>query len=289
MSVVWAGGYVAAGTAVGPEGGFGPLWLTGSRLLLAGSLLTAFARHRAVSFPARSVLPSILASGVLAWLGGSGMQTIGQQTVPAGTTALVLGAGPLVALGLASLRERRPPTVRDAAVVAMGLVGLCIAVGPAGTGPGLGWVIAACICWTAASVWESWRGDSGGHPLAVGGLQMLAGGVAVCALALATAEPAPTPSLEGWLGFGWLAIPCAAVGMPLWLYVLRSLPVSIAMTQSTLTPVAAAVLSTLLLGEPMGLHAIVGGAVVLWAAWVAVQPTAPLPLPALEPAPVAAR
>lgn len=244
LSAMWGSGYLAADLAL--TDGFGPLWLQSSRLVVAGGLLCLLAWRQGSPFPRRA---SVLATGTLAWTVGSGLQTVAQQTVPPGTTALIMGLGPAVAVSMSSAVEQRLPSRLEGAGLVLGLVGLTLLVGPSlGLSSGVLWLMLACLGWSGAAVWES-KICCGAGALATAALQTCAGGIGLTILALSLGEPLPSVGTTGLAGWLWLTVICAALGLPLWLWLLRVLSVSTAMLQATLSPMIAAGLGWLLLGE----------------------------------------
>jgi O-acetylserine/cysteine efflux transporter len=266
VSLLWGAGYVAGAQAL--AGGFGPLWLTASRLLVPGVLLSVLARVLGRRPVDRAALPGVVASGVLAWAMGTGFQTVGQLTVPPGTTALILAGGPFVAVGIDAFRTRTWPHPRALIGVALATGGIALLVAPSGVAwsGGVGWVVAACVAWAAAQVWEAGRtGASAPDPLSVAALQVLAGGVGLAVAAVVTGEPLPVPTDAGWLGWTWLMAGCTVVGLPLWLWVLRLLPIHVSMLQGLISPVVALGLAVAAGEQGLGLREAVGASLVLLA------------------------
>lgn len=274
VSFAWGAGYVGTGTAI--RDGFGPLWFQSTRLFAAASLLGGVAWYQGYRFPR---LRSAALSGVLAWAIASGSQTLAQQSITPGTAALVMGTGPLVAVGMDSLLRRARPLGHELAGLAMGLVGLVLLIGGSPQlDPAVFLLLLACVAWSSSSVIEARRND-GSHPLAVASLQMFAGASGLALVALLSGEALPHPGLRGALGWGWLGFVCAGIGMPLWLWVLRVLPMSTVMLQASLSPLAAALLGAVLMGERWNAAGLVGMVLIalsaaitvawpkLWAQW----------------------
>ena len=272
VSVAFGGGYI--GTAAALSSGFGPLWFQASRLLVASAVLLVVSYRLRLRFPP---LRGVAVTGLMGWSVGIGLQTIAQQTVSPGATALIVGTGPLIAVGLDSMVGRVLPAPRQVVGLALGMVGLTLLLGSAPTvEPAMILVLIACIGWSAASVMESRRRD-GSHPLTVAAVQMAIGGLGLVAFAVARGEPLPTAvSPYGWLGWAWLAFACATVGMPLWLWVLGRLPMPVAMLQSSASPAVAVCGGALLFGERWTAPGLVGMVLVLCAAAVTLGS---LPLP----------
>ena len=86
-----------------------PLLMAGGRFLLAGSILYAVLRGGAPR-PTPGQWGVAAFTGALLLLGGNGLVTWGQQTVPSGRAALIVGTTPLwmVLLGWFFYRGERP-------------------------------------------------------------------------------------------------------------------------------------------------------------------------------------
>ena len=65
VALVWGAGPLAIGVAVGDGGGFGPLWLNGTRLLLAGVVLLGIAALRGQPVAPRGQLPLLVGLGLV--------------------------------------------------------------------------------------------------------------------------------------------------------------------------------------------------------------------------------
>jgi probable blue pigment (indigoidine) exporter len=270
--VVWGCGYLAIGAAVSPDGGFGPLWLSGSRLLVAGLVLLAWERSRGGALPDPRRWGPMAVAGLLAWGLGSGLQVLAQRTVSPGLAALVMGATPALTVALDAAVARTLPTTGQLGAVGLGFAGLALLVGAAPTGVGGGalLLLLAALAWSAATVWEA-RRPTPATPLVTAGGQMLAGGAGLSLLALVTGEPLPAPTALGWVSWAWLAFGCGALGFPLWLAVVRALPVHLTMTQPTLSPVVAVMLGWLVLGDALGPTTLLGMALALVGAFQAAR------------------
>lgn len=273
--LLWGSGPIAIGVGVSPEGGFGPLWLGSSRLLVAALILLVVGRLRGHAlWPAGGPLKAI-AVGAIGWSVGNGAQTFAQTDAPASLAALIVGLSPACAIALDASLAKRLPAPHHLLAVVFGLLGLGLLV--LGDGPliappwAIGLLVLAAVGWAAASVIEG-RRPVAAAPSISAGWQMLAGGAGLLAAAIVAGEPVPLPSAAGWVAWAWLALACAAVGFLSWIEVLRRLPVALAMTQPTLSTVVAVWLGALLLGEVLGSGAAVGMIATLIGAALAAVP-----------------
>lgn len=277
--LLWGAGPLAVGVAVGPDGGFGPLWLNATRLMVAAGVLAGVARARGLSLSPGRAWPRVLALGVGGWALGSGLQIIAQTAAPSGLAALILGAGPAITLALESGLDRRMPRPAQLIGLALAIVGLGLVVqGDLGSAPpwAIGLLVCAALAWALAALIHG-RAPDGLMPTVSAAWQMFAGAVGLAVAALSTGEPLPTPSPTGWAAWTYLALAGAAVGFLLWVDVLRRLPVTTAMLQPLASTLVALFLGVVILGEPAGPQTVLGVAVAV----AGIGLTLGLPLPVL--------
>src|SRR5215207_3745071 len=126
--LVWGSTYLAIRFAVET---LPPFLMAGSRFVLAGAILLAWARAReGAAWPARSDWRVGLISGALLLLGGNGGVAWAEQRVPSGIAALLVA---IVPLWMVLLDWLRPGGQRPRAAVfvgvGLGLAGLALLVG----------------------------------------------------------------------------------------------------------------------------------------------------------------
>ena len=181
----------------------------------------------------------------------------------------------LFAFGLAFREEAF--SRRRLAGIALGALGLAMLFAPQSTPTGdaaslagLAAVAAGTLAYCLGSVWSRplLRGAS---PVAVGSLQMLAGGLMMVPIAVlveqpgpdllaALARPVPLASLL------WLSIAAGAAGLTIYLRLIRDWGPTRAGMYAFVSPLIAVVLGALVLGERLGPMEWIGGAAMLAAA-----------------------
>lgn len=274
----WGTGYGAATVAIG--GGLPPLAMTAVRLGCASILVALFARWSGESTEGVWNRRTI-AIGIATWVTGTGFIGIGQRSVPAGTTAVVFAAAPLLTTLLGWWFWNRAPRPMVVGWLAVGCAAVLLLVGsmPA-FDPNIGWTLFACVSWCTAQVFESARKPVAG-PQVTASAQMGIGAVALGLLSVLVGETPTLPNATTGAALLWLIGPSTAIAYPLWLYVLRNLPIEIAMLQGTASPVVATIFGVLYLGEVLSPLEAVGALLILIAARGVVGGQAPATGPAV--------
>jgi drug/metabolite transporter (DMT)-like permease len=262
--LLWGSAFAAIREAL-PS--LGPGGVASGRLLLAALAFGVIALFTRARPPRRSELPVLLAMGATGYAGYQLLLTAGEQTVPAGTAALLLTIAPVLAAVLAGrvLGER---------LGARGWVGLCVALGGASLvafshggeqGAGFGgaalvaagavvyalWVVIqkralASMSPLHATMWSTWFGAALALPFGHGLPSALAGasGSGIGALLV-------------------LGIVLSTVPFLLWAWVLARLPASVASSALLMIGPAGVLIGWLSLGEQPAPLALVGGAIAL--------------------------
>jgi drug/metabolite transporter (DMT)-like permease len=203
----------------------------------------------------------------------------GLRSVPSARAALIFATFPLLTLVIAAALGRERLTTAKAGGVVLTIAGVGVALGEKVLEPASpGWlgeaaVLASALCGAVCSV--LYRPYLRKYPtLPVSAIAMLA---AVGFLALLAARegffvapPRFTPG--GWLAVGFIGVG-SGVGYCLWLWALRHATPTRVTVCLALSPITAAVLGGVFLGERFGLAAWLGLAVVVTGLWFALAPT----------------
>lgn len=108
-----------------------PLFMMGSRSLLAGGILYAWARWRGEERPQFRHWIKALVIGSLLFLGGHGALAWSEQTVPSGVAALIIATNPVWMTLLQAFRSHdNPLTIRVIFGLVVGLGGVFLLVEP---------------------------------------------------------------------------------------------------------------------------------------------------------------
>src|SRR5262245_17837408 len=178
LYLVWGSTYLGIKYAVET---LPPLLMAGCRFLLAGVILYVALRLRGSAAPTLRQWRLAALTGALLLLGGNGLVTWGQQTVPSGRAALIVATTPLwmVILGWLFYKGERPRLRVWLGLVA-GFAGAALLVHPGCDDHG-GHLIStlailgAPMAWSLGSL-ESRRNPPTEDALLTSATQMLAGG-----------------------------------------------------------------------------------------------------------------
>lgn len=271
--IVWGSTYLGIRMAVREGAGWGPFWLGGSRVVVAGTILLVVAAIlRKRIRPTGPEAAVIIVSGLLMWVGGNGGVNWAEQTVDSGLVALIVGTMPMwVAFAEAHL-ERRKPSIFLVGALGTGFLGLALLVTPLlkkGVG-GNAWsilvVIGATVCWGFGSLLLS-RRPVALHPTAMAGLQQWSGAIGFALFALATSEPVPNPTPVAWGAWIYLVIFGSILAFTSYIKALALLPAPIVMTYTYVNPVIAVFLGWLVYREPITVTMLVGMVMILAGVW----------------------
>lgn len=253
-----------------------PFLMAGSRFLLAGIVLYALARIRSGIRPTGRQWRDASAVGVLLLAGGNGGVTWAEHTVPTVIAALLVAVTPL---WMAIMDWLRPGGVRPKAGtfvgLAVGLAGVALIIAPTGstlnhvgTPAGLAVLILASLCWAFGSVWSK-HTDKPASPFLTVGMQMLAGGVALTLMGLASGETAGLNpanfSFKSIAAWAYLVLAGSFIGFTAYIWLLQvSTPARVG-TYAYVNPVIAVTLGVTLGGETLSGNAILGAVLVVLA------------------------
>ncbi|MBY8874362.1 EamA family transporter [Micromonospora sp. PLK6-60] len=249
-----------------------PLWSGALRALPAGLLLLAVTRRTPHgSWWWRSAVLGTLNIGAFFPL-----LFLAAYRLPGGTAAVLGAVQPLLVAGLTVLALRDRPHRRALLAAAVAPLGVALVVlrPDAGTDP-LG--VAAGLVATAAMATGLVLTRRWGRPAGIGGLaatswQLTAGGLLIAPVAVAVEGAPPAPDGPALLGYAWLGLVGSALAYALWFRGAARLPLTQVSILGALSPLTAAVLGWLVLGQALSPLQLGGFAVAVAAMIVAQLP-----------------
>ncbi len=264
--LVWGSTYLAIRVAVET---LPPFLMAGARFVVAGSiltlLLTAMGRFRATT--AQWGRNAII--GLLLLLGGNGLVSWAEQTVPSGVATLIVSLNPLMMVLAEWVLFRRSKGQMGASPgwitfvgLAMGFLGLGILVGPslgrtdtAGLDPWrVGAILFACITWTIGSMLSRYSSQPA-DPFTSSAIQMLCGGIWLLIAGGMLGESTmvqwsafSTRSLWAW---AYLVVAGSLVAFTTFAWLMKRASPTLVSTYAYVNPIVAVFLGWLLLDEKL--------------------------------------
>lgn len=242
---------------------FPPALFGGARIALAGSMLLGYLalRRQPMRMPLRDFLWTALV-GVLLFVGGNGLITVGEKYVASGVASVLVATTPLWMALLELLwpwGERLSP--RGWLGLFLGLAGVLLLLAPRlqqpanlleDAGPLL--VLGSSFAWSIGSFILRYRRLRGGH-LTVAAYQMLIGGFGLLVIGFAVGEARDldlqqfTP--QGTYAFFHLLVFGSLIGFVAYNWLLGHVSAALAGTYAYVNPLVAIVVGRLLDQEPI--------------------------------------
>ncbi|HSJ26394.1 MAG TPA: EamA family transporter [Longimicrobiales bacterium] len=251
-----------------------PFLMAGTRFVVAGALLFAWAWRRREADPTAAQWRTAAIIGGLLLLGGNGAVSWAEQYVPSGIAALLIAVTPLWMVLLDWLwHGARRPDVRIVMGLVLGFTGIALLVGPAeimGAGSvhlvGALVVLAGSLSWSIGSIHSRRTASPAGGMLGVG-MQMLCGGGLLLLLGTVTGEWArldlAAVSLRSALAVVYLALFGSIVGYTAYMWLLQVVSAARVATYAYVNPVVAVLLGWGLAGEALTMRMGVAAAVIV--------------------------
>lgn len=270
----WGTTYMAIEVGVRelPPGLFG-----GIRLFLAGLVVLAFWKLTGQSILLS--LPNLFwlwVTGSFLFVGGNGLITLAEKTVPSGLASVLVATTPLwLALVEATFPGRDRPSLKSWVGLLCGLAGVVVLMstrlmeaaqhtidwqGPLLTlGSALSWAIGSAIhrrhhAHTSPVCMAAWQMALGGATLAIIGL---------AAGELRTVLDLPSFPTKGVLALLYLLVVGSLIGFVAYIWLLTHVSSALAGTYAYVNPVVALIIGWLLAGEKVTLPVLVGMAIIL--------------------------
>ena len=268
--VLWGSTYLAIRFAVAS---LPPFFMAGTRHLIAGALLYALMRARGAPRPTAANWKSATVLGALLLLGGNGLVSAAEQTVPSGITALMVAAVPFWMVVLNAADQRRAPNLSVLAGLTLGVAGLAVLVFPTGghaadhVDPmGIAMLLAGTLAWGVGSLYAPRATMPASTFLGIG-MEMLVGGLLLWLAGLATGEGAAlqlaTITPKSLLALGYLVIFGSLLGFSSYVWLLKVTTPARASTYAFVNPVIAVLLGWAFAGEPITPRVALAGGIIV--------------------------
>ena len=271
--LIWGSTYLGIRIAVET---MPPFLMAGSRFAVAGGLILAFLRLRGAPWPTAVQWRDQTIVGLFLLLGGNAIVSWAELKVPSGITCLILGASPLIMVGLDWIRPHGTrPTLALIMGVAVGITGIALLLGPGaipeGYRPPALYILALFVSstsWWVGSLYSK-HCRSGTPLLMASAMQMVTGCICMLLTGLLLGEGRTLTlaaiSYRSWAAFAYLVVMGSIVAFPVYVWLLEhSTPAKVS-TYAYVNPVVAVFLGWLILGEPLNGRIMLASAIIIGA------------------------
>jgi drug/metabolite transporter (DMT)-like permease len=238
--------------------------------------------RQTMRFERRDVAPIALL-GIVQFGALIALLNFGLQFIPAARAALIFASFPLMTMMIAAALGRERLDLFKTAGVLLTMLGVGVALGEKAIARGAGgqdWigeaaVLACTLCGAACAVlYRPYLRKYATLPVSAFAMLASVGVLAILAAGEGFFTTAPRFTAAGWLAVLFIGV-SSGVGYYLWLWALNRASPTRVSAFLALSPITAAGLGALLLGEPLSAGALAGLALVVLGLWVAhLQPLA---------------
>jgi drug/metabolite transporter (DMT)-like permease len=271
--VIWGSTYLAILMAIQT---LPPLLMAGSRFLVAGLILLAWAFRSAPAMPTKRQLRNAAIIGLLLLVGGNGAE----REVSSGLAALIVATLPIWMVLLEWARPGGTTPTRGVVVgLILGLVGLAVLIGPAVLHPdavgtanngirivGVVILMIGEISWATGSILARHMDLPRSAPLATA-IEMLAAGVVFIVVSMLTHEPEffdiARVSGRSIAGLIYLITFGSLVALSAYVWLLKVSTTAKVATYAYVNPVVALFLGWALAGERLSLRTAIASAIII--------------------------
>ena len=245
-----------------------PLTINAMRFSLAAAVLGAVALAcRSLAVPTKADLGCLALGGVLGTTIYFSMENIGVDLATASDAALLVASYPAVTMGLEIVLFRARASWVRFVGVGLAISGVYLIIG-GGSGSSQERLVGDLILLGAGLIWAAYnfstKGSGERYPnLTIVFYQTAAGAVACWPLALAELGSWTMPSAGSWAIIVYLGLFCSVVAFLFYAYGLKGLEPGSAVNLLNLVPVFGVATAFLVLGEPVRLPQLAGGALVV--------------------------
>ena len=287
--ILWGSTYLAIRFAIAT---LPPLFMAGSRHLIAGLILYPLARVQSKEKPTSANWFSAALMGALLLLGGNGGVSWSEQIVPSGVAALLVASVSFWMIIIEWLRPRGTRPMRRIIIgLVLGFAGLVFLVGPSKLGGGRVNPIGATVLVLASLSWAT-GSVSAKHlklprsPLLAAGMESLVGGVLLILSSIlfgrGESVRLATVSTRSLLAVGYLVVFGSLLGLSAYNWLLHHASPARVGTYAYVNPVVAMLLGWAIAGEAITLRTLLAAAVILAGVVLVISAGEKTPTPVTE-------
>ena len=260
LYIVWGSTYFGIKVAIET---IPPFFHAAIRFFISGLILIIWQRAAGNELPTHKQWISTAIIGILLLLGGNGLVSWAEQSIPSGITAIIIGSIPMFLVIAEAIRPNGiKPTWRAIVGLLIGFAGIFILVGPgeiSGSSNqlnpfGVAAVLCACVLWATGSIFSK-SADLPKSSLMTTGAEMLMGSIGLLVVSVLTGE------LHGWhiaevssrslAGLTYLITIGSLLGFGSYIWLLQNAPISLVATYAYVNPIVAVLLGNWLGDEPL--------------------------------------
>ena len=273
--LVWGSTYLAIRIAVDT---LPPFLMASARFVVAGILLAIILILLGRFQINRKQLVDSLWIGGLLLLGGNGLVSWAQQTVPSGMTTLIVSLNPLfvvladwiVLVAFGDPKRGSKPTRLTFVGLFLGFLGMSILIGPSLfatdathlDGLRVMALVLACLSWCIGSLYTRYAREPA-DPFSGAAMQMIFGGLWLLLASFLLLEPFRfVPSQVSWnssIAWCYLMVMGSLVAFTTFIWLMKHASPSLVATYSYVNPIVAVFLGWFFLGEPINPRIFVAG------------------------------
>ena len=287
--IIWGSTYLGIRFAVET---IPPFLQAGVRFLISGLFLFAWRRMSGDPAPTRKQWISAFVVGSLLLLGGNGLISVAETSIPSGVAALLVATIPMFMVLVEALRPGGVrPSIGQVLGLLVGFSGVALLIGPAEFG-GVrefslvsgGIALLAAFLWSLGSIYTR-NADLPKSTLLFTGMEMLMGSLGLFLASGLKGEFAhfqiAAVSTHSLLGLLYLITFGSLVGFTSYAWLLRNAPISLVSTYAYVNPIVAVLLGGLFAQETLSPRILVAALIIVGS--VVLVNLAKKPAPALEP------
>ena len=269
--IVWGSTYLGIRFAVET---IPPFMQAGFRFFISGLLLFAWRRFAGDPAPTRRQWISAFVVGSLLLLGGNGLISLAETTIPSGITALIVATIPMFMVLVEALR---PGGIRPTPLQVIGLLigfsGVALLIGPAEFG-GVrefslisGFItLFAAVLWSLGSIYSR-NADLPQSTLLFTGMEMLMGSLGLIIVSLVKGEfvnfQIAAVSTRSLLGLIYLISIGSLLGFTSYAWLLRNAPISLISTYAYVNPIVAVFLGNIFAKEVVSSRIVIAALIIV--------------------------
>ena len=265
-----------------------PFLQAGVRFLIAGTFLFIWRRWAGDPAPSLKQWKSASVVGSLLLLGGNGLISLSEISIPSGVVALLVATIPMFMVLVEALRPGGvKPTPGQVLGLLIGFSGVALLIGPAEFGGVREFsLLSGGICLLAAFLWSlgsiyNRRADLPKSTLLFTGMEMLMGSLGLIIVSAMRGEMAhfqiAAISTRSLLGALYLITVGSLVGFTSYAWLLRNAPVSLVSTYAYVNPVVAVLLGSLFAHEKLSPRLLIASLIIVGSVVIVSLAKKPIP------------